>query len=40
VLPHIGSASIATRNKMALMAAENVLAGVNGDPLPHAIIQP
>jgi len=40
VLPHIGSASIATRNKMALMAAENVLAGVNGDPLPHAVIQP
>ena len=33
VLPHIGSASIATRTKMATMAAENLLAGVQGKPL-------
>ncbi len=33
VLPHIGSASIATRTKMATMAAENLLAGVRGKPL-------
>ncbi len=33
VLPHIGSASIATRTKMATMAADNLLAGVQGKPL-------
>lgn len=37
ILPHIGSASIATRTKMALMAAENLIAGVNGQPLPNAV---
>jgi lactate dehydrogenase-like 2-hydroxyacid dehydrogenase len=37
VLPHIGSASIATRTKMALMAAENLLAGVQGQPLPNGV---
>lgn len=30
VIPHIGSASVATRNRMAVMAAENLLAGVRG----------
>jgi len=30
VVPHIGSASVATRTKMALMAAENLLAGLRG----------
>ena len=28
--PHIGSASIATRAKMAIMAAENLIAGLQG----------
>jgi glyoxylate reductase len=28
--PHLGSASIQTRNKMAIMAAENLLAGLKG----------
>ena len=37
VLPHIGSASIATRTKMALMAADNLIAGVQGQPLPNAV---
>jgi phosphoglycerate dehydrogenase-like enzyme len=37
VLPHIGSASIATRTRMALMAAENLIAGVQGQPLPNAV---
>jgi phosphoglycerate dehydrogenase-like enzyme len=37
VLPHIGSASIATRTQMALMAAENVIAGAGGHPLPNAV---
>lgn len=33
--PHIGSASIATRTRMADLAAENLLAGLEGRPLPH-----
>ena len=37
VLPHIGSASIATRLQMALMAAENLIAGVEGRPLPNGV---
>jgi phosphoglycerate dehydrogenase-like enzyme len=34
-LPHIGSASIVTRVKMAQMAADNLLAGLAGQRLPH-----
>ena len=34
--PHIGSASIATRTRMADLAVENLLAGLEGRPLPHA----
>ncbi|BCJ86265.1 D-glycerate dehydrogenase [Effusibacillus dendaii] len=37
VLPHIGSASIATRTQMAVMAAENILAGLSGRKLNHAV---
>ena len=37
VLPHIGSATVATRVQMALMAADNLLAGVEGRPLPNAV---
>ncbi|HEX6511786.1 MAG TPA: D-glycerate dehydrogenase [Chloroflexota bacterium] len=33
VLPHIGSASVAARNNMAVLAAENLLAGLEGRPL-------
>jgi len=35
VLPHIGSATHGTRRAMARLAAENLLAGLAGDPLPH-----
>ncbi|GIW20695.1 MAG: D-glycerate dehydrogenase [Chloroflexota bacterium] len=35
VVPHIGSASRATRARMAEMAAANLLAGLRGDPLPY-----
>ena len=35
VLPHIGSASLATRSKMADMAVANLRAGLAGEPLPH-----
>lgn len=33
--PHIGSASIATRARMADLAVDNLLAGLAGRPLPH-----
>ncbi len=35
VVPHIGSASSATRARMAEMAATNLLAGLRGEPLPY-----
>ncbi|MEA2641712.1 MAG: glyoxylate reductase [Chloroflexota bacterium] len=35
VVPHIGSASVATRSRMAEMAAQNLLAGLRGERLPH-----
>jgi glyoxylate reductase len=39
VPPHLGSGSIATRTKMATMAAENCLAGVTGK-LPANVVNP
>lgn len=37
VLPHIGSASISAREKMATMAAQNLLAGLRGERLPNCV---
>ena len=37
LLPHIGSASHATRERMAVMAVENCLAGLRGERLPHCV---
>lgn len=37
VVPHIASASVVTRTKMATMAAENLLAGLRGQPLPNCV---
>lgn len=37
VVPHIGSASIATRTRMAVMAADNLLAGIRGEKPPHMV---
>ncbi|MCU0510654.1 MAG: D-glycerate dehydrogenase, partial [Anaerolineae bacterium] len=37
VVPHIASASVATRQKMSLMAAQNLLAGVRGERLPNCV---
>ena len=37
VMPHIASASRATRGKMAAMAAANLLAGVRGERLPTPV---
>jgi lactate dehydrogenase-like 2-hydroxyacid dehydrogenase len=38
VVPHIASASRATRGRMAAMAAANLLAGVHGQPLPTPVV--
>ncbi|HLK57103.1 MAG TPA: D-glycerate dehydrogenase [Chthonomonadaceae bacterium] len=38
LLPHIGSASVATRTKMAVLAAENLVAGLQGQPLRHPVL--
>lgn len=37
ILPHIGSASEQTRDNMSRLAAENLLAGVKGERLPHCV---
>jgi lactate dehydrogenase-like 2-hydroxyacid dehydrogenase len=36
VLPHIGSATHQARERMADMAVDNLLAGLAGEPMPHA----
>ena len=40
IVPHIASASRATRGKMAAMAAANLVAGVRGQPLPTEVPPP
>jgi glyoxylate reductase len=37
--PHIASATIATRSKMATMAAENLIAGLAGQKPPNLVNQ-
>jgi glyoxylate reductase len=37
VVPHIASASAATRGKMAEIAARNLIAGLKGEPLPAGL---
>ncbi len=37
VVPHIASASAATRGKMAEIAARNLIAGLKGEPLPTGL---
>jgi glyoxylate reductase len=37
IVPHIGSASWATRRRMADMAVENLLAGLRGERLPNCV---
>jgi glyoxylate reductase len=37
VLPHLGSATDATRARMADVAVDNLLAGLAGEPLPHEL---
>src|SRR5689334_21946066 len=35
VVPHIGSATVRTRSRMADLAVDNLLAALAGDPMPH-----
>ncbi len=35
VLPHVGSATRTARARMADLAVDNLLAGLEGRPLPH-----
>ncbi len=37
VLPHIGTATIETRDAMAMRAVQNVIAGLNGQPIPYPV---
>ncbi|MEP6712344.1 MAG: D-glycerate dehydrogenase [Ferruginibacter sp.] len=37
VLPHIGSATVETRNAIACVAAQNIIAGLKGERLPHVV---
>ena len=37
IAPHIGSASRDSREQMAMIAANNIIAGLQGRPLPHAV---
>jgi len=37
ILPHIGSATKETREKMAMMAAENIVAALKGEKMPQVI---
>lgn len=37
VVPHLGSATWQTRERMGILAVENLLAGLAGEPLPHCV---
>ena len=37
IAPHIASGSVATRDKMATMAAANLIAGLRGERLPYCV---
>jgi glyoxylate reductase len=37
LLPHVGSATLETRTKMAFLAAENLLAGLRGETPPSCL---
>ena len=36
--PHLGSATIATRARMAEIAARNVVAALRGEPVPNRVV--
>jgi glyoxylate reductase len=39
ITPHIGSATHKARNDIAMLAVENLIAGLQGHPLPKAVLQ-
>jgi glyoxylate reductase len=39
ITPHLGSATVETRRRMAELSVENLLAGLRGEPLPHPVIR-
>ncbi|HJZ92104.1 MAG TPA: NAD(P)-dependent oxidoreductase, partial [Gemmataceae bacterium] len=40
ITPHLGSATEQTRRRMAEVSVENLLAGLEGRPLPFRVIAP
>jgi glyoxylate reductase len=36
--PHLGSATVETRRRMAEIAARNIVAALRGEPIPHAVV--
>jgi glyoxylate reductase len=40
VVPHLGSATHSTREAMAEIAVDNLLAGLAGEPMPHGVNEP
>jgi len=39
IAPHVASATVGTRDAMARLCADNLLAGLRGEPLPHGVNQ-
>ena len=37
ITPHLGSATVETRRRMAEVSVENLMAGLRGRPLPHPV---
>lgn len=37
IIPHLGSATIKTRNDMSTIAAQNILNGLEGKPLVYPL---
>ena len=37
ILPHIGSATFHARSRMSIMAAENLMAAIEGSPMPYGL---
>ena len=37
IVPHIASASMQSRDMMAYLSAENLIAGLKGEKLPHCV---
>ena len=38
IVPHLGSATRETRMKMAMMACDNLIAGLKGEALPYPVV--